>query len=164
MILVSLFPGQEQRQRCREQTCGRSRGKERVGRFERVALTYVYTIMCKIRALVGSCFITPGAQRGALGWPRELGWGVWEEDSRGGGSIWLHMAHLFWSTAETGTTTCKANYPPTEKKKIKQMQKIIGCACWVSQGALYNTAFSLSLFRWAHVICSSNMSRHSKKR
>ena len=67
MILVSLFPGQEQRQRCREQTCGRSRGKERVGRCERVALTYVYTTMCKIRALVGSCFITLGAQRGALG-------------------------------------------------------------------------------------------------
>ena len=37
---MNLFGGQEWRYRCREQTCGHG-GKLRIGRIEKVALTYI---------------------------------------------------------------------------------------------------------------------------
>ena len=36
MVLMNLFAGQQWRWRYKEQTCGHSGGKERVGRIERV--------------------------------------------------------------------------------------------------------------------------------
>ena len=48
-------------------------GTERVGQIERVALTYIHHHVLS-RQLVGSCYTPWGAQPGALGQPRRVGW------------------------------------------------------------------------------------------
>ena len=39
---MKLFSGQQKRYRHKEQICGHSRGKERAGQFERVALRHIH--------------------------------------------------------------------------------------------------------------------------
>ena len=45
MVLMNLFAGQQWRWRYKEQTCGHSGGKERVGRIERVEYTHTHSYM-----------------------------------------------------------------------------------------------------------------------
>ena len=46
MVLMNLFEGKEWRHRCREWDLGTQWGWVRVGQMEKVASTYVYTIVC----------------------------------------------------------------------------------------------------------------------
>ena len=45
----------------------------------------IYTLQCVKQIVMGSCYITQGAQPGARRQPRGVGWsGRWEGGSRGG--------------------------------------------------------------------------------
>ena len=85
MVTITLYAKQKKRHRCTEQTfglCGRRRGW-RVRCFERIALKQVYYQRWnKSQVQVGCMWQVLRA--GALGRPREIGWGGrWE-----GGSGW----------------------------------------------------------------------------
>ena len=69
--------------RHREQTWMHLR-KERVGQIERVAPKHIHYHMYN-KQLIGSCYLTQGAQAGTLWQPRGVGWGgSWREVQEGG--------------------------------------------------------------------------------
>ena len=83
-------------------------GKERVGRMERVALTYLHCHE-QNRWLVGSC---PIAQGGALWWPQGVGWvGAGMKALEGVGDVSLLVVDSLHSTARTDATL-QSNYLP----------------------------------------------------
>ena len=64
MLLINLFSGQELRYRCREHTCGHSRGRRRLDLRKK----YTYTLPCGKRTTLekGLGYITQGAQPDTL--------------------------------------------------------------------------------------------------
>ena len=130
---MSLFPGQEQRQELKETYLRMWRGKERVGR-SREQPSHLYTTLRKT-----------GSWLEAAIWRQELhsplcddleSWagGVQGSLTREGGYVYIWLIQ-FVVQRKPIQQYCKAVILQLkkEKEKIKQMQKTIGCACWVSR-------------------------------
>ena len=78
----------------------------------------IYTLRCVKQIVMGSCYITQGAQPGARRQPRGVGWsGRWEGGSRGG-DVCTPVADLCWYMTETSTTLL-GNYPPIRNNNFK---------------------------------------------
>ena len=64
----------------------------------------IYTTMCEIDSLVGTCHIALEAQLGALWWPRGVGWGSGGTEVHEGGGVCIYIVDSLRCTAENNTT------------------------------------------------------------